>query len=117
MEIRVNVDNTGSRLKAGMFAKVKIITESKEHIVKIPQSALIQRFGEEYVFIAEPDPADSSIKLARRRIIKPGILIDGVLEVQDGLKADEEVIVRGQTLLDDGARINIIDRVTSLSAN
>jgi multidrug efflux pump subunit AcrA (membrane-fusion protein) len=33
MEVRVNVNNAGSKLKAGMFAKVRIITERKENIV------------------------------------------------------------------------------------
>ncbi|MDR0877207.1 MAG: efflux RND transporter periplasmic adaptor subunit [Treponema sp.] len=120
MEVKVNVENPGSKLKAGMFAKVRIITEQKQNIVKIPSSALIQRFGETYVFVAESAPATAGNEsgfVARRRIVTPGILIDNVLEIQDGLKPDEEVIIRGQTLLDDGARINIIDRVTPLSAN
>jgi multidrug efflux pump subunit AcrA (membrane-fusion protein) len=116
MEVKINVENPNNKLKAGMFAKVNIITEQKENIVKIPHSALIQRFGENYVFAAEKDPSDSSAWIARKRIVTPGILIDGILEVQEGLKADDEVIVRGQTLLDDGVRINIIDRVAPLAA-
>jgi multidrug efflux pump subunit AcrA (membrane-fusion protein) len=117
MEVRVNVDNQGSKLKAGMFAKVRIITEQKEGIVKIPASAMMQRFGEDYVFVAERDLEDPSVLVARRRGIVPGILVDGVLEVQQGLKPDDDVIVKGQTLLEDGARINIIDRVTPLGEN
>jgi multidrug efflux pump subunit AcrA (membrane-fusion protein) len=117
MEVRVNVDNQGSRLKAGMFAKVRIITERKDNIVKIPSSAMMQRFGEDYVFTAEQDFEDPSILVARKKIIVPGILVDGVLEVQQGLGPDEDVIVKGQTLLADGARINIIDRVTPISEN
>ncbi|MDR2101813.1 MAG: efflux RND transporter periplasmic adaptor subunit [Treponema sp.] len=117
MEIRVNVDNPGSRLKAGMFAKVKIITERKNNIVKIPAGALIQRFGESYLFTVEPDPADPEKTIARRKLVSPGILIDGVLEIQQGLAPDEEIVVRGQSLLEDGVRINIVDRVPPLSAN
>jgi RND family efflux transporter MFP subunit len=117
MELRVNVDNQGSRLKAGMFAKVRIITERKEGIVKIPSSSMIQRFGEDYVFTAEQDVEDPSILVARKKVIVPGILVDGVLEVQQGLRPDEDVIVKGQTLLEDGSRINIIDRVTPLGEN
>ncbi|MDR0554567.1 MAG: efflux RND transporter periplasmic adaptor subunit [Treponema sp.] len=116
MEVRVNVDNPGSRLKAGMFAKVQVITERKNNIVKIPSTALIQRFGETYVFTAEPDPANPGVTVARKKIITPGILVDGVLEVQTGLKADEEVVVRGQSLLEDGSRIKVVDRVPPLSA-
>jgi multidrug efflux pump subunit AcrA (membrane-fusion protein) len=115
MEIRVNVDNPGARLKAGMFAKVRIITEQKQDIVKIPSNAMIQRFGENYVFVAEPDSGGGYV--ARRKRITPGILVDGVLEIREGLSSKDEIIVRGQTLLDDGAKINIIDRVTSPGAN
>jgi multidrug efflux pump subunit AcrA (membrane-fusion protein) len=116
MEIRVNVDNPGSKLKAGMFAKVKVITAQKHTVVKSPNAAVIQRFGETYVFTAEWESRNSTNMVARRKVIVPGILIDGVLEVEQGLKPDEDVVIRGQTLLEDGARINIIDRVEPISA-
>ena len=115
MEIRVGVENPGARLKAGMFAKVRIITERKENIVKIPVAAMLNRFGEQYVFIA--DSSDPAAPVARKRLIVQGILIDGVLEVSQGLAPDEEIVVRGQTLLDDGSRINIIERQSPLNVN
>jgi multidrug efflux pump subunit AcrA (membrane-fusion protein) len=115
MEIRVNVDNPGSRLKAGMFAKVRIVTEQKQNIVKIPSGAMIQRFGENYVFVAELNGGEGYV--ARRKTVTPGILVDGVLEVRDGLSSNDEIIVRGQTLLDDGVKINIIDRIAPLGVN
>jgi multidrug efflux pump subunit AcrA (membrane-fusion protein) len=151
MEVKVNVTNQEDKLKEGMFAKVKLITEQKENIVKIPASAMIQRFGEDYVYVveelpaaaadtagqpqekkgffaslfkkkepakpAEETPAESPrLYTAKKRIVKPGILIDGVLEIQDGLKPSEEFIVKGQTLLNDGARVNVIERVMPLGA-
>ncbi|MDR1867198.1 MAG: efflux RND transporter periplasmic adaptor subunit [Treponema sp.] len=112
MDVRINVDNPESRLKSGMFAKVNIITEQKENIVKIPVTALVSRFGEDYIFTVE---AEGNYFVARKRVIQPGILIDGVLEVQNGLQAGEEIIIRGQSLLSDGSRINIIERVSALS--
>jgi multidrug efflux pump subunit AcrA (membrane-fusion protein) len=150
MEVKVNVDNPGAKLKAGMFAKVKVITEHKDNIVKMPAQALIQRFGENYVFVVEelPPEAESSAEktekpkkdsgqagkkteeekpeetappvkqyAVRKRIITPGILIDQILEVREGLKAGEEIVIRGQTLLDDGAKINVVDRTQPLSAD
>jgi multidrug efflux pump subunit AcrA (membrane-fusion protein) len=144
-----------------MFAKVRIITEEKENIVKIPSQALMQRFGENYVFVIEelssgapaeaqagempqaeeapkqgffarlfgrfkkkkaeePPPSDTDSPapvgrhVARKRIITPGILIDQILEVENGLRAGEEIVIRGQTLLDDGSRINVVDRIQPL---
>jgi len=153
MEVRVNVGDPDSKLKAGMFAKVRLITERKDNIVKIPASALIQRFGEIYVFVVEetppeapqttgqdaekkgffaatfgrlfgkkekepetgPEPAAPARQYtAKKRIVQPGILIDGVLEIQNGLAPDEEIVIRGQTLLDDGSRVNVIERFAPL---
>ncbi|AEF82441.1 efflux RND transporter periplasmic adaptor subunit [Leadbettera azotonutricia] len=116
MEVRIGVDSA-SKLKAGMFAKVRIITEHKNNIVKIPSSALIQRFGEDYVFVAETDPDNAEGFVAVKKIVAPGILIDGVLEIQQGLKPNDAVIVRGQSLLNDGAKVNVVDRIAPLSAN
>jgi multidrug efflux pump subunit AcrA (membrane-fusion protein) len=108
------VNNAGSKLKAGMFAKVRVITERKNNIVKIPSAAMINRFGEQYVYVVEKDSENPEFNVVRKRIISPGILIDGALEITGGLAPDEEIVVRGQTLLDDGARVNIIERIAPL---
>ncbi|MDR3148097.1 MAG: efflux RND transporter periplasmic adaptor subunit [Treponema sp.] len=114
MGLRVNVDNPESKIKTGMFAKVRLITEVKEGVVKIPANALVQRFGESFVFVVETSAGGGFV--ARRRNIVPGILIDGVLEIREGLEPRDEVIVRGQTLLQDGARVNIVERIPPLGA-
>lgn len=116
MEIRLDVYGDGARLKAGMFSKVKVITENKQNVVKIPASAVVKRFGESYVFVVEADPADPAFRVARKRAVVPGILIDDKLEITSGVAADEELIVRGQTLLEDGTRVNVVERVAPLSA-
>jgi RND family efflux transporter MFP subunit len=117
MEIRVNVNDVSGKLKPGMFAKVKVITERKNNIVKIPASAVINRFGEQYVYVTAKDEENPDIDIVNKRLVTPGILIDGVVEIKSGLEPNEEVVVRGHTLLDDGSRVNIIERVTPLSTN
>jgi multidrug efflux pump subunit AcrA (membrane-fusion protein) len=111
MEVRVNVSDPQSKLKPGMFAQVRVITERKDNIVKIPASAVINRFGEQYVYVIEKVEDDY---IVRKRIVTHGILIEGVVEITSGLEPGEEVVIRGQTLLDDGSRVNIIERVTPL---
>jgi multidrug efflux pump subunit AcrA (membrane-fusion protein) len=115
MEVKVNVNNTSSKIKAGMFAKVKVITATHNNIVKIPSEAVVNRFGEQYVFVV--DRSDPGNPIARKQVIVPGIVIDGVMEVQSGLAANDDIVIKGQTLLSDGARINIIEHDTPLSAN
>ncbi len=117
LEVKIHIaNNPQGKLKAGMFAKIRIITEQKNGIVKIPSSAMINRFGENVVFIAETDPDDPAYQIAKQVSIVPGIVIDGVMEVQNGLNPDDEIIIRGQTLLENGSRINIVGRADPLSA-
>ncbi|MDR0448467.1 MAG: efflux RND transporter periplasmic adaptor subunit [Treponema sp.] len=120
MEVKVNVANQEDKLKEGMFAKVKLITEQKENIVKIPASAMIQRFGENYIYVVDNTPVQDEETgqnryTVKKRIVQPGILIDGVLEIMNGLRPGEEFIVKGQTLLNDGALVNIIEKIAPLS--
>ena len=112
MEIRVGVENPGAKLKAGMFAQVRLITEEKQNVVKIPVAAVVTRFGEQFVFVE--DSSDSSAAVAKKRLIVQGISIDGVLEVTEGLESGENIIVRGQTLLADGSLINVIERLAPI---
>jgi len=112
MEIRVNVRDTSSKLKPGMFAKVRVVTERKNNIVKIPAAAVINRFGEQFVYVIAKDNDGNDI--VKKTIIEPGILIDNIMEIQSGLEASDEIVIRGQTLLDDGSRVNIIERLTPL---
>jgi multidrug efflux pump subunit AcrA (membrane-fusion protein) len=117
LEVKIHIaDNPEGKLKAGMFAKIRIITEQKKGVVKIPSSAVVNRFGEDFVFIVKTDSTDPAFQMVEQRTIVPGILIDGVLEVQSGLESGDEIVIRGQALLETGSRINVIDRVEPLSA-
>jgi multidrug efflux pump subunit AcrA (membrane-fusion protein) len=114
MEVRLSLVRPDPSIKAGMFAKLKVITQDKPDIVKIPANAVVRRFGENYVFALEPDPENPERTLARRRLVVPGILIDDKLEIREGLKAGEEIVVRGQTLLEDGSPVNVVERLAPL---
>jgi len=115
MEVRVRVYNPGTRLMAGMFAQVRIITAQRENAVQIPSAAMMTRFGEQFIFVV--DSSNPEAPVARRRDVIPGIVIDGVMEVHQGIAANEEVVVRGQTIIYDGARINIVERTAPIAVN
>lgn len=114
MEVRITVKNEDNALKTGMFAKIKIITEEKSSIVKIPAAAIVRRYGEQYVFTVETDPKDPAFTIAHKRIVTPGILIDDQAEIREGLEADAEVVLRGQSLLEDGVRVRVVETTAPL---
>jgi multidrug efflux pump subunit AcrA (membrane-fusion protein) len=115
-KIKVNVDNPGSRLKAGMFAKVKIVTESKSNIVKIPAGCVITREGKDVAFIVTPDPENPGTKIARQLDVTRGIEIDSIVEIVSGLEAGDEIVSKGMSLLGDGTRVNVVQKDVGVAA-
>ncbi|RKX87624.1 MAG: efflux RND transporter periplasmic adaptor subunit [Spirochaetes bacterium] len=115
MKIKLKLEDPKSLLKAGMFAVVKLITEEKEDIVKIPAEALIKRFGENYVFVIKEDPS-SDRQLAEKREVISGLRIDNQLEIIKGLDGGEEIVIRGQTLLDNNSPIKVISTITPIDS-
>jgi multidrug efflux pump subunit AcrA (membrane-fusion protein) len=108
MEVKLDFTGRYDRVKAGMFAEIKIITEKKNNVIKIPADCLVKRYGGDFVFVVKETGQ------AERRAVKPGIEIDNKLEIIEGLKPGEEIVVRGQTLLEDNAKIKIIEQVPPL---
>lgn len=109
LEVKLRFSDTDPRIRAGMFAEVRIITERRDDVVKVPADVLVRRFGEEFVFVVGDDG------IAERRVVSPGIEIDDTLEITAGLAADEMVVYQGQSLLEDGVRVRVIDTVEPLA--
>lgn len=107
MEIKLDFSNREGFLKPGMFCEVKIITERKKGIVKLPAKVLVRRFGGTFAFVL----TDGKVE---KRPVTAGIEIDGKLEIVEGLKAGEKIVVRGQSLLEDGAAVRVIDTIKPL---
>jgi multidrug efflux pump subunit AcrA (membrane-fusion protein) len=114
LEVKLNLDRPDRRIKAGMFASIKIITERKDNIVKIPADGVVRRFGEAFVFVVKPDPASPSAGIVERRVVTPGILIDNKIEIVGGLSPDEVIVIQGQTLLEDKSAVKVVGEVAPL---
>lgn len=110
MAVKLTFDKKDPRIKAGMFARVKLITDVRSNVVKIPEAAIVNRFGENFVFVVIPGEQAS----VRRQEVTIGVRIDEKAEILSGLSPDAEVVVRGQTLLEDGSLINVVSRMQPL---
>lgn len=95
--VEVVAANPGAVLRPGMFGDVALEVGTREGALAVPQKAIIDN---RYVFVAEGG-------IARRREVKLGLQNAALVEVADGLKEGEAVIVEGNYGLEDGARIEI----------
>lgn len=105
MLAKLKVEPADSRIKAGMYARVKLITDTIEGAVVIPNDAIVYRDGKPYVFTAKSESAKSSVNMVS---VKEGLSVDNKTEIQEGLKEGDVIIVKGQSLLSDGSKVKIL---------
>ncbi|MCL5045619.1 MAG: efflux RND transporter periplasmic adaptor subunit [Actinobacteria bacterium] len=98
--VKVEVSNPDQRLKPGMFAEVDLVTNQRSRVVTIPSEAVLGRAGKPKVFVLEGG-------VARERSVKMGLSDGKSVEVTEGLKAGDQVIVAGQNLVSDNLPVSI----------
>ncbi|MBN2547158.1 MAG: efflux RND transporter periplasmic adaptor subunit [Spirochaetes bacterium] len=113
MEIKLRFTGKHDELRPGIFVEIKIITENKNNIVKIPTECIVNKFGVNYVFVI--NKTNNNETTVTQQEVKIGIDIDNKAEIVSGLKGDEEIVYRGQSLLENNTKVNILQTVEPLS--
>ena len=108
LEIKLDVPGGQDKIKPGMYAEIRLTTDEKDSVVKIPADSVLRRLGEIFVYVVEGDKAF-------KRIVVPGITLGGVVEIIDGVQAGDKVVYQGQTLLEDGVKVRVIREVRVVS--
>ncbi len=101
LRAEATVKNPSLELKPGLFAKVKVYTGSSRQAVVIPATSILYEGSRIRIFLQEGDKA-------KERFLKIGDKYGDMVEVLEGLKGGEKLIVVGQNSLSDGIRINVI---------
>jgi multidrug efflux pump subunit AcrA (membrane-fusion protein) len=106
MTVKLRLASPDSRIKIGMYARARLITDERKNVIVIPYDAVVRREAGSIVFVVNND-ADSP-RSVRRVVVTEGIRVDDRTEILGGLSLGDEIVVKGQTLLDDGSKVNII---------
>lgn len=97
--VKILVDNTDKKLKAGMTCKADISLESNERIF-VPLSSVIHLSSGEVVFVYN----DKDKTVAQKKI-KTGEIVNDKIEVTEGLNNGEILVTDGQFVLHDGDKV------------
>ena len=100
-KVRVSLDNPDSTVKAGLFAHTSVDILQRPQTIFVPQSAVLTRNGEQYVFILREDGT------VERRVVKIGLLNDVSEEILEGLAEGEKVVLTNQDKLQDGMKVKV----------
>lgn len=100
-KVEILVDNPDGRIRPGMTADVVLLWGKRASAIVIPERAILTENGGAYVYLANTD-------VCARQTVKPGLNQGGEVIIEDGLKEGDSVVVSGQDLLNEGARIKVV---------
>ncbi|MDR0320429.1 MAG: efflux RND transporter periplasmic adaptor subunit [Treponema sp.] len=103
LRIRLRFLTPDSRIKAGMFATISLVTNRKVDVPVIQRTSVINTYGSWIVFIVDED------NIARRREVTLGIENEEFFEVLGGLELGENIVSAGQNFLSDGDFVRIVE--------
>jgi|GEM_PF-613050 len=109
VEIWVNLENKGGRLRANSAAKVLVTTNTATDTIIVPAAAVTleaTNAGEGTVMVVEEDPATHET-VAHERKVTVGIRTPEQMEITSGLKEDETVVIEGNYALPDKTKVEI----------
>jgi membrane fusion protein (multidrug efflux system) len=110
--VRAKIENPDGRLVPGMYADVRVIVGEPAPVVTIPQTAVTYSLYGDSVFAVvkakTPDPNAKEPELEiERRFVKLGIVRDGRVNVVEGVKPGEQVVIAGQNKIDQGSKVRV----------
>ncbi len=100
----VEIKNDDFRLKPGLsgFARIR---RSAKGVLAVPSIAILNPSGEQASVFVVDDSGRADL-----RKIRPGIVVDAMTEVTDGLKEGEKVVTVGQLYLNNNDKVRTTDR-------
>jgi RND family efflux transporter MFP subunit len=100
----IEIKNSDFRLKPGLSGFARIRRSAKD-VLAIPSIAVMNASGEQAsVFVV-----DASGHASLRKI-RPGVVVDAMTEVRDGLKEGEKVVTVGQLYLNNNDKVRTTDK-------
>lgn len=92
--VRIELDNPEILLKPAMFAQVELSVGGKEQTLTVPDSAVIDSGTRRIVLVQVQEG------LFESRVVKTGARSDNHIEIIEGVKAGEQVVVAANFLID-----------------
>ena len=105
LRLRARIQNSDRVLRPGLFARITVQGQVSREVVMVPESAIVPRSGENFVFRIEAGrAAEAKVKLGERK--------GAEVEVLEGLAAGADVVTAGQLKLRDGVQVEVVDNKT-----
>ena len=95
------VDNANLKIRPGMFVKSDIIVAKADSTIVIPKELIANNRGRKFVYVVERSTAYS-------RRVQTGLEDQDNIEILEGLKLGDQLVVRGYETLRDNAKVKVV---------
>jgi HlyD family secretion protein len=102
LQAEINVPNPGHLLKPGMFARIEVVLKEKPDALTVPREAVLGEEGKQFVFTVEGNQAV-------QKPVVTGIVQERLIEIVEGVKDGDKIVVRGQESLRNLSTIRIVE--------
>ena len=102
MAVSLQLDPPNNKIKVGMYTRIKLVTDQNSNAIVIPYTSVVTRSGNTVVYVVDSD------NTASIQPVTVGIRVDDKVEIISGLVPQQLVVTKGQSLLDNGTKVNII---------
>jgi RND family efflux transporter MFP subunit len=97
-QMEIEIPNPSFRLKAGMYARVRLTVDSRPNALVVPRNALVEVEGRQGVFLAAGEKATFAP-------VETGLQDETKVEITGGLREGMSVVTTGAAALRDGDTI------------
>ena len=103
LEVKIEILQPEVDIPVGVFARGDILVKTNQDALIISSSALTRKKDGIYVYVIEEG-------IARQKEVVLGIIQDERVEILDGLSGEEEIVVLGNQELEDGLKVDVLDK-------
>lgn len=101
LHVRARMANPNLMLRPGLFARINVKSRQSHEVVVVPESAIVPRGGESFVYAIKGGKAvETKVALGKRE--------SGKVQILSGLEADTMVVVAGQLKLRNGVAVEVV---------
>ena len=102
LQVRARLKNPDLVLRPGLFARISVRGPTEREVVLVPESAIVPRAGETFIYRVEDGKAvETKVELGNRRA--------GMVEIVGGVPPEAVIVTAGHQRLKNGAAVDVVN--------
>jgi len=103
--LELEIDNRDGDIFAGMFIRADIIKKTYQNTIAVPFYSVVSRNDEQFVYVEEDG-------IARKRYVSLGIMEKWMVQITDGLRPGDRLLVEGHRDVEDNQKVKVVKTIT-----